>query len=107
MADNYRHYRSVYRGKLPLDARGYPVLTTARLVIEGNPGPTEWLLLDRDNGNPETGRGWVRVFKTRKAARDHKRKQNANPNNARVIGPWRVRDCTSEFLKIERLKPLR
>lgn len=105
MTAHYRSYRSVYRGKLPSDHMDYPVLTTARLVIQGNPGPDEWLLLDRDNGNPEIGRGYVWIFKTRKAARDHKRKQNRTAKNAKLLGPWRVREVSSESLKHERLKP--
>lgn len=86
MHTNYRSYRSTRHNAL---------------VIEGNPSNNAWLLLDRDNGNPECGHGYVWIFPTRQAARDHKREQNAKPCSARVLGPWRVRDCTSESFKRE------
>jgi hypothetical protein len=86
------------------DANGYVILTRGTIQIEGDPDRDEWLLLDKSNGNPENGHGYVWVFPTRQAARDHKRRQNANPKNATLLGPWRVRACTSEFLKRERLR---
>lgn len=51
---------------------------------------TLWILIDRDNGH-EGSRRYLWWFETRQQAIDHRKTQNANPRNARVIGPYRFR----------------
>lgn len=91
MTDNYRSYKTSADGSLQ---------------IEGNPGPKKWALLDKDNGNPECGHGYLWIFDKRDDAREHRRKQNSDPDPTRAVlrGPWRVESLTSDFLKKERFK---
>lgn len=80
------------------------MLTHAELVIDGSPTEDQWLLLDRDNGNPENGEGYVWIFSDYEDANEHRLIQNRDSFNACLLGPWRVGDCTSEFLKQMRLR---
>lgn len=49
-----------------------------------------WILLDTANGDG-VSRGYVWWFRTRQDAIEHRKWQNSNPNNARLVGPYRCR----------------
>lgn len=51
---------------------------------------TIWVLFDISNGDTASCQ-YVWWFKTRKLARAHKRRQHANPNNARLVGPYKYK----------------
>lgn len=85
--------------KLIKHYRAYSTSDSGKLLIEGMSGPELWVLLDDSNGNPDLGYGYVWVFDSRQAARDHKRNQEMNHNNATLKGPWRTRDVSSKFFK--------
>lgn len=48
-----------------------------------------WLLIDVDNSNGDGVKNYGWFFLSRGEAREHMKKQNADPNKAQLVGPYR------------------
>lgn len=112
LQNQYRAYRVVaekvlFQGDSKIVIHGDP-------PVHGEPWVNDWILLDKGNGNPGMGFGFVWVFKTRQAARDFRNKMNADPRMTqgeecqwhRVSGPWRAAAAKQRLLHLWR-HPLR
>ena len=53
-----------------------------------------WIMWDMDNGHAhgknDSGKGYLWIFATRKAAINHRRKQHAAKGNARLSFPFKI-----------------
>jgi len=59
-----------------------------------------WLLFDISNGHVGV-KNYMWWFETRTKARAHQRKQNSNPNYARLVGPYHYRVISKDSTKLE------
>lgn len=90
------------------DAMQYATMTHGILHILPVDGSEDiktkpWVLLDKDNGSPEYGIGYLWLFSSKKEAVAHKKAQNAKKICARLVGTWHIDEISSEFLKQKKL----